>query len=105
MRFQSYASVCRLFTLAVAISVPILTSCSGVNTRPPSCPPAPNPPKRTKPMTDMQPLRRPASPLPLQGLSAGEQAARSILLYGVMANYAGQCEKTRQGLIDWINQE
>lgn len=52
----------------------------------------------------MAPLQKPARPGKLSALPPEEQAREAIRLYQSMANYAGRCMKTRDPMIQWINQ-
>lgn len=53
----------------------------------------------------MQVLQPPMRPTPLNQLPATEQAQFAQMFYDSMTNFAGQCMKTRDTLIQWIDGE
>ena len=56
-------------------------------------------------MAQMQPMQPPAAPVKLSTLPPEQQATTAIRLYDGMTDYAGQCTKSRDALIDWINRQ
>lgn len=62
------------------------------------------PPARVKPLIDMQQMQLPPDPGNMSALAPDQQALRATMLYEGMTRYAGTCQKTREALIQWIDQ-
>lgn len=60
------------------------------------------PPQRQQPVAAMQRLVEPEAPVVISQLPPAEQGRSAADLYAGMAEFAGQCRRSRDVLIRWI---
>lgn len=103
MRLRKSGLTSNHFLWAIAALLLTLTACTSAPTKPPLVLPAIQLPPREKPVAAMQPIQPPPAPVAISQMPKAQQAEAATLLYTITAGVAGECLKSRDVLIQWIN--